>query len=165
VEQPPQRAEATTTPRLPAETTAPSEPKNQAENQLLVAVAQYPGADEETRTSIEEHLAELADQGVDKADIARALGSMFAMEKSAIVKKSILNELYTLGGSFVFDQAIVAVSPNQPLEVRDEAVSILQELGDNRAISTLQPLLTDPDENIREAARDAINSLNNPLVQ
>jgi uncharacterized protein (UPF0147 family) len=135
---------------------------SQAKNQLLVAVAQYPSVPGEARTDIEEHLAELALKGVDKADIARALGSMFAVEKSAKIKNSILDELYALGGPFVFQQATIGVLPTQPLEVRDEAISILEELGDRRAIPTLQPLLTDRDENIREAARDAIKSLNNP---
>jgi HEAT repeat protein len=134
---------------------------NEAGNQLLVALAQYSMADEQTRNGIEEHLVGLADKGVAKGDIARALGSMFAIERSAIIKKSILDELYALGDSSVLEQVTVGLLPNQPLEVRDEAISILQDLGDKRAIPTLQPLLADPDENIRDAARDAINSLNN----
>jgi HEAT repeat protein len=133
----------------------------QANNQLLVSLAQYPAADPKTRADIAEHLAGLKDQGVDKTVIASALGSMFAMEKSAAIKMSILDELDALGGSLVLEQALVAVLPNQPLEVRDEAISILQDLGDKRAIPDLQRLLTDPDDNIREAAQDAINWLNN----
>jgi len=124
-------------------------------------LAQYPTADEHTRNDIAEHLAGLADKGIAKADIARALGSMFAIEQSVIIKNSILDELSALGDSSVLEQVTVGLSPSQPLEVRDEAISILQELGDKRAIPTLQPLLADPDENIRDAARDAINSLNN----
>ena len=161
VKPPPAKAEPRTTPAPAAKTTS-SPATSEAENQLLVAVAQYPVADEETRTDIAEHLAGLADKGVNKGDIARALGSMFAMENSAIIKTSILDELDALGGSSVLEQVSVGLLPDQPLEVRDEAISILHDLGDKRAISNLQPLLTDPDENIRDAARDAINSLNNP---
>jgi HEAT repeat protein len=134
--------------------------KSQAENQLSVALAQYPVADEETRTNIVEHLAELVDKGVDEADVAKALGSMFAMEKSAAVKVSILDELDGLAPPSLFEQVMPALLANQPLEVRDEAIGILKDLGDKRAIPALQTLLADPDDDIREEAEDAINHLN-----
>lgn len=142
-----------------AETTI-SPAASPAENQLVSALARYAQADEKTRLDIEEHLGELAEQGVDKKSIAATLTSMFAMEKSAVVKLSILDELDALGPPYVFDQAIAATASNEDLEVRDEAISILKDLGDKRAISTLQALLTDPDEDIREEAQEAINSLN-----
>ena len=140
--------------------TIPSSQASPAENQLVVALEQYAVADENARTDIEEHLGDLAEQGVDKKDIARALVSMFAIEKSPPIKMSILDELEALGAQYVFDQALAATASNETLEVRDEAISILQDLGDKRAISTLQPLLMDPDEVIREEAQDAINTLN-----
>jgi HEAT repeat protein len=144
----------------------PTSPETiEADNELLIALAEYPAADPKMRAEIEEHLAGLADQGVDKSVIARVLGSMFEMEKSPAIKMSILDELDALGGSFVLEQALAAVLPNQPLEVRDEAISILQDLGDNRAIPNLQSLLTDPDANIREAAREAIDVLNDSPEQ
>ena len=108
--------------------------KTQAENQLSVALGQYPVADEETRTNIVEHLAELVDKGADKADVAKALGSMFAMEKSAGVKVSILDELDGLAPPSLLEQVMPALLADQPLEVRDEAVAILKDLGDKRAI-------------------------------
>jgi HEAT repeat protein len=145
------------TPKPPVEIMA--SPTSEAENQLRSAVAHYRAADEETRTDIEEHLSELADSGVSKRDIARTLGAMFTMENSVVIKCSILDELYTLGDPAVLEQVTVGLLPNQPLEVRDEAISILQDIGDKRAIPSLQPLLADPDENIRDAARDAIDSL------
>ena len=138
----------------------PSPDVSEAHNQLLVALAQYPLVDEKARNDIAEHLAELADQGVDKNTIERALGSMFGMESSADIKISILAELYALGPPYVVDHAIAAVSSNQPLEVRDEGISILEELGDKRAIPVLQSLLADPDEVIREDAQEAIDFLN-----
>ena len=140
---------------------ASSADKSQAENQLSAALAQYPVADEETRTNIVEHLADLEEKGVDKADLAKALAAMFAMEKSATVKVSILDELDGLAPPSLLEQVMPALLPDQPLEVRDEAVAILKDLGNKRAIPALQTLLSDPDEDLREEAQDAINSLNN----
>jgi hypothetical protein len=134
--------------------------KTQAENQLSVALAQYPVADEETRTNIVEHLAELVDKGADTADVAKALGSMFTMEKSAAVKVSILDELDGLAPPSLREQVMPALLPDQPPEVRDEAVAILKDLGDKRAIPALQTLLADHDDDLREEAQDAINALN-----
>ena len=131
----------------------------EAENQLRGALAQYGAANEETRTDTEEHISELADAGVAKRDIATTLGTMFAMEDSIDIKCSILNELYQLQDPSVLEQVTVGLSPNQPLEVRDEAISVLQDIGDKRAIPYLWQFVADPDENIREEARDAIDSL------
>jgi hypothetical protein len=142
-----------------------SSPASQGENQLhsaLTQYTQYRAADEETRTNIEEHISELADAGVAKRDIATTLGTMFAMEDSIDIKCSILNELYQLQDPSVLEQVTVGLSPNQPLEVRDEAISVLQDIGDKRAIPSLWPLLADPDENIREEARDAIDAIVTP---
>jgi len=134
--------------------------KKEAENQLLNVLAQYPSADEETRNDIVEHLADLVDKGLDKETIAKALGSMFAMEQAAVIKTSILDELEALGTPSLFEQVTPALLPNEPLEVRDEAIAILKDLGDKRAISSLQALLADPDDDIREEAEDAIAHLN-----
>jgi hypothetical protein len=120
---------------------------------------QYRVADEQTRVHIEEQLSELAEAGVANDEIAATLGAMFAMENSIAIKCSILNELYQLEDPSVLEYVIVALLPTQPLEVRDEAISILQDIGDKRAIPSLWPLLADPDENIREEAQDALRSL------
>ena len=142
-----------------------SSPVSQAENQLRDAFTQYRAADEETRTQIEEHLSELAEAGVAKHEIATTLGAMFTMEDSIATKCSILNELYQLGDPSTLDYVIAGLFPDQPLEVRDEAIFILQDIGDKRAIPSLWPLLADPDENIREEAQDAIDSLGNPEAE
>ena len=125
------------------------------------ALTQYRAANEETRTDIEEHISELADAGVAKRDIARTLGVMFSMENSIAVKCSILNEIYQLQDPSALEYVIVGLLPDQPLEVRDEAISVLQDIGDKRAIPSLWPLLADPDENIREEAQDALHSVGN----
>lgn len=131
-----------------------------AENKLRGALAQYPAANEETRANIEEHIAELAEAGVAQRDLAATLGAMFAMEDSIPVKCSILNELYYIQDPSVVEHVIAGLSPNQPLDVRDEAISVLRDMGDHRAIPSLWPLLTDPDDNIREEAQEAIDAIN-----
>ena len=133
----------------------------QGENQLRGAFDQYGAAKEETRAEIEEHISQLADAGVAKRDLVTMLGVMFGMENSISVKCSILNELYYLEDPSVLEYVTVGLQTNQPLDVRDEAISILQDIGDERAIPYLWPLLRDPDENIREEAQDAIDWLNN----
>jgi hypothetical protein len=144
---------------LPANT--PSSIMTGGEDQLRDAFAKYAAADEETRREIEERLSNLTDAGIHKDNIARMLGAMFAMENSIIVKISILNELYALRSASAVDAVTLAISSSEPLEVRAEGVSVLRDLGDERAIPRLQLLLTDPDANIRGAARDAITSLYN----
>jgi HEAT repeat protein len=134
--------------------------KKEAENQLTNVLAQYPSADETTRMNTVENLADLIDKGFDRNDIAKALVSMFAMEQSAAIKSSILDELEALDPPTLFERVTPALLPNQPLEVRDEAIAILKDLGDKRAISALQPFLADPDDDIREEAEDAITHLN-----
>ena len=165
------RSEMTTpfaSPAQPGETAgvparvASSADKAQAETQLSTALAQYPEADEETRTNIVANLAELVDKGADKGDVAKALTSMFGMEKSTNIKVAILDELAALDPPSLLEQVMSALLPDQPPEVRDEAVSILQDLGDKRAIPALQTLLNDPDEDLREEAQEAIKSLNSP---
>jgi HEAT repeats len=131
----------------------------EAENQLRSALAQYGGAKEETRADIEEHISQLADAGVAERDLVTTLGVMFGMENSISVKCSILNELYYLHDPSALEQVTVGLWPNQPLEVRDEAISVLQDIGDKRAIPYLWQFVADPDENIRENARDAIDWL------
>jgi HEAT repeat protein len=84
---------------------------------------------------------------------------MFTMEESIPVKLSILNELYYIRDPSVLAHVVAALSSNQPLDVRDEAISVLEDMGDQRAIASLWSLLTDPDDNIRENAQKAIDAI------
>jgi hypothetical protein len=136
--------------------------QGQAQNQVRVVLTQYREADPETRTNIEENISELTDAGISNPQIATTLGTMFAMEDSADIKCSILNELYELNDPSALEYVLGGLSPNQPLEVRDEAISILKDINDKRAISSLWPLLADPDEVIREEAQEAIDQLGKP---
>jgi HEAT repeat protein len=130
-----------------------------AKDQLEGILAHYGVADEQTRMEIEEHILQLENAGIPKTDLAKTLGAMFAMETSIPVKWSILNELYTLGDPSALEYVTVALSADQPLEVRKEAIGVLQEIGDKRALPYLSSLLADPNRNIREQAQDAIDWL------
>jgi hypothetical protein len=131
----------------------------EAETRLRATLTQYRTADEATRQEIEERVSQLADAGVPKREVVNTLGAMFAMENSAPVKCSILDELYYIDDPSVFEQVRLGLSPDQPLQVRDEAISVLRDIGDNRAIAALWPYLSDPDINIREEAQEAIDAI------
>jgi hypothetical protein len=131
----------------------------EAQTRLRGNLTQYRMADEATRRQIEEHVSQLADAGVSKPELASTLGAMFAMESSAAVKCSILDELYYIDDPSVFEQVRLGLSPDQPLQVRDEAIYVLRDIGDSRAIQALWPYLSDPDINIREEAQEAIDAI------
>jgi len=143
----------------PSQAEAMSPATIEAESQLRATLTQYRTGDEATRSDIEEHLSQLLDAGVPREEIVSALGAMFAMENSAAVKSSILDELYYIDDPSVLEQVRLGLSPDQPLNVRDEAIYVLRDIGDNRAIRALWPYLSDPDINIREEAQEAIDAI------
>jgi HEAT repeat protein len=85
---------------------------------------------------------------------------MFRDENSVEVKTDILDELGDLGDPSAFDQIVQGLDQHQPDEVRTDAIQALDTLGDKRAIPLLQPLLADRDEDVRDAAQTATDSLN-----
>jgi HEAT repeat protein len=85
---------------------------------------------------------------------------MFRDENRVEVKTDILDELGDLDDPSALDQIVAALDSKQPDEVRTAAIEALDSLGDKRAIAMLQPLLTDRDGDIRDAAQTAIDSLN-----
>jgi hypothetical protein len=117
-------------------------------------------ADKTDRTTMASDVAKLADAGIPKQQVASTLGYMFRDENSVEVKTDILDELGNLDDPSAFDQIVRGLDRRQPDEVRSEAIDALDSLGDKRAIPVLQPLLADRDEDIRDAAQSAIDSLN-----
>lgn len=117
-------------------------------------------ADKTDRTTMASDVAKLADAGIPKQQVASTLGYMFRDENSVEVKTDILDELGNLDDPSAFDQIVRGLDRRQPDEVRSEAIDALDSLGDKRAIAVLQPLLADRDEDIRDAAQSAIDSLN-----
>ena len=117
-------------------------------------------SDKIDRSVLVGEVVKLADAAVPKPQVAVALGTMLQEENSVDVKTDILDELGNLDDPAAFDQIVQGLSLSQPQEVRLEAIDALDMLGDKRAIPLLQQLLKDHDADIREAAGDAIDSLN-----
>jgi len=120
----------------------------------------HEAAGKNDRSTMASDIVKLADAGVPKQQIASALGYMFRDENSVDVKTDILDELGDLDDASAFDQIVPALDSRQPDEVRTAAIEALDSLGDKRALAVLQPLLTDRDGDIRDAAQTAIDSLN-----
>ncbi len=118
-------------------------------------------SDKIDRSVLVGEVVKLADVAVPKPQVAVALGTMLQHENSVDVKTDILDELGNLDDPAAFDQIIQGLGQNQPQEVRIEAIDALDMLGDKRALPLLQRLLSDHDTEIRVAAQDAIDSLNN----
>ena len=115
--------------------------------------------DRAQRSAIATEMRKLADAGVTKPQIASALGDLFRDENSAEVKADILNELGNLEDPSTYDQIVGGLDQHQPDEVHTAAIEELDSLGDKRAIPLIQPFLTDRDEDVRNAAQSAIDSL------
>ncbi len=113
------------------------------------------------RSDMATEMGKLADAGVPKPQIASALGYLFRDENSTEVKTDILNELGDLEDPSAYDQIVQGLDQRQPDEVRVAAIEALDSLGDKRALPILQPLLTDRDEDVRDAAQSATDSLKN----
>ncbi|MDW8345263.1 MAG: HEAT repeat domain-containing protein, partial [Verrucomicrobiae bacterium] len=58
-----------------------------------------------------------------------------------------------------FEPVVALLDPRYPTSLRELAISTLEDLEDKRAIPHLQRLLSDPDEVVRTAAREAIDWL------
>jgi len=119
----------------------------------------HKAAERNDRSTIASDVANLADAGVPKQQVASALGYMFRDENSDEVKTDILGDLGGLDDPSAFDQIVPALDSKQPDEVRTAAIQALDSLGDKRAIAVLQPLLTDRDKDVREAAQTTADSL------
>jgi HEAT repeat protein len=117
--------------------------------------------DRAQRSAIATEMRKLADAGVPKPQIASALGDLFQDENSAEVKAEILNELGNLEDPSAYNQIVAGLDQHQPDEVHAAALEELDSLGDKRAIPLIQPFLTDRDEDVRNAAQSAVDSLNN----
>jgi hypothetical protein len=116
--------------------------------------------DRTQRSAIATEMRKLADAGVPKPQIASALGDLFRDENSAEVKADILNELGNLEDPSAYNQIVAGLDQHQPDEVHAAALEELDALGDKRAIPLIQPFLTDRDEDVRNAAQSAVDSLN-----
>lgn len=106
-----------------------------------------------------ETIYKLTDAGTPEA--IASLGRLFQMEKDNDLKTEILDSLFDIDGQDNNKAAILAfaVSSTQPKEVRESAIDALEDIDAKYALPILQGLLADPDEEIRDAAKDAIEML------
>jgi len=111
------------------------------------------------RSTMATDVLKLADAGVAKPQIASALGYLYHEDNSVDVKTDILGALGDLDDPSAFDQIVPGLGPHQPDEIHQAAIEALDSLGDKRAIPLIQPFLTDRDEDVREAAQSALDSL------
>jgi len=115
----------------------------------------------ETRLDFVMDIAEVAN-----ADAIRVLTRLFEVETDTELKVDILDSLLGIDG--YKDEKLIMLTlgtrAGLPNEVRQTAVDGLIDLEDTRAVAILNGLLNDPDEEIREAAKDAIEMLQTPPI-
>jgi hypothetical protein len=118
-------------------------------------------ADAKQRRAIAYKLADIGNVGS-----VQALGRLFQKETDPDLKDDLLSALWVIDGSDKEKVAVyaLAVRSNQPDEVRKEAIDGLSDIEDAAALPVLQALLTDPSQEIRDAAQEAIDSVNNALA-
>lgn len=90
-----------------------------------------------------------------------AMSRLFLNEQDTELKVELVNSLSDIEGENDKKLTILsgAIRPDQPKDVRLEAIDALADTEDKRAIQVLQGLLSDLDEEIREATQDAIDEL------
>jgi len=102
---------------------------------------------------------QLSDLG--SADALATLGRLFQKEQDPDLRVQVLNSLFDIEGHDDKKAALLAagVATNQPKDVRDAAIDALGDIEAKRAVPILQSLLSDPDEDLREHAKDIIEQL------
>jgi hypothetical protein len=99
----------------------------------------------------------------DGADVIDALAHLFLNEKDQELKIELVNSLSDVDGQNDKKLAILstAMRADEPKEVRLEAIDGMGDVEDKRGIQILQGFLNDPDEDIKQAAQDTIEQLQN----
>jgi HEAT repeat protein len=101
------------------------------------------------------------------AEAISVLGRLFHLEHDTDLRVEILDSLFDFEGSDDKKAAIFAAgaAAGQPKEVREAAIDGLGDIEPHLAIPILQALLSDPDEEIRDDAKDAIEQLQSQMAQ
>ena len=102
---------------------------------------------------------QLSDLGT--VDALGSLGRLFQKEQDPDLRVQVLNSLFDIEGQDDKKAALLAagVATNQPKDVRDAAIDALGDIEAKRAVPILQSILSDPDEDIREHAKDVIEQV------
>ena len=104
---------------------------------------------------------------VESPDTIDAIGRLFLNEKDKELKIELVNSLLDIDGQNDKKLAILstAVRGDQTKEVRLEGIDGMADVEDKRAIQILQGMLTDPDQDIIDAAKDTIDQLQADVAQ
>jgi hypothetical protein len=99
----------------------------------------------------------------DAADVVDALAHLFLNEKDQELKIELVSSLTDVDNQNDKKLAILstALRADEPKEVRLEAIDGMGDAQDKRGIQILQGFLNDPDEDVKEAAQDTIEQLQN----
>jgi hypothetical protein len=87
------------------------------------------------------------------------LSSLFFSEKNLDLRVQMVSALpFVDAGDFNLSLPILqeALKPTQPLELREAGLDAIQTLNDPITLPLLQPLLQDPDDELRETAAQTI---------
>jgi len=127
---------------------------------LQQALQQYQKTDDlDARKSLLNDVVSTADDDTSKQEAVQVLGKMFQGENSVELKLEILEDLVLISHPSTIVPLVDAIDPSQPTEVRVTAAQALGSLGDKRAIPFLEQALSDPDPEVQQAARDALDTL------
>jgi type IV secretory pathway VirB10-like protein len=158
----------TTTPSSPTPTPAPvlppsTPPAAQEETpaQLAAQVQQLESTYHNT-PDFQKRVALIYDlSSVESPATIDALGHLLVNEPDQELKVELINSLSDIDGENDKKLAILtgALRPDQPKDVRLEAIDAIVETEDKRGIQVLQGLLHDPDEDIRDSVQDGIEQL------
>jgi len=94
-------------------------------------------------------------------DAIRALTRLFQMETDPDLKVDLLDSLLGIEGQVEEKLKMLTLGAEKglPTDVRQSAIDGLIDLDDPRVIPVLNGLLNDPDEEVREGAKDALEML------
>lgn len=94
-------------------------------------------------------------------ETVKVLTRLFQAETDAELRVDLLDSLLSIEGSVDEKIALLTLgtAKGQPTDVRQSAIDGLIDLEDKRVIPILNGLLNDPDEEIREGAKDALEML------
>jgi hypothetical protein len=153
------------TPKIPVTAPAPTaaEIMQKAEEAVKYAKIYESTNDFNTRVDAIYHISDL-----NTAEAIATLGAIFQKEKEVDLKVEVVDSLFDFDG--LDDQKVAilaaAAAPNQEQEVREAAIEALTDVEPRKAMPIVQGLVNDSNADIRDAAKDALeqlqDALNNP---
>lgn len=106
-----------------------------------------------------QYIYQLSDMGT--AEALAALGRIFHVEKDDELKVEVLNSLFSIDG--LDDKkavlASVGVSAHLAKDVRLAAIDALADIAAEHSLPILKTLVSDPDEDVRDSAKDTIEQI------